>query len=424
MKELWQIIDHEKLWCALDDEDAVRVSLLFVLEILFMGREEFLNVPLHILTLAEDFFTLNLVKNHAEKKDPNKMTTYNLNGFVWALKDSILNLVLPPTSGDMKADWLVRKQYYFNGEDAPFNQFVKPKCSDFQRCDSKDCTLVEQAKKPTCSTFVQLDAVKNQDVHLVQETQDVLGNVGSSYKGILEPKIMDTVEFLCKQLIDVRPEMNGMVDQLKSKVIDTLTTTFESTCAHAEVVEAEVVNCKTNLVECLIVEKDVGVSHTAVRYTAFNNGTLVNACAFVSHPLPFYDNLKADKFVESAQVTNDIDGYMEIENDPSKYCLDHLTIGIEEDTQNGELTVSLYEEQIANDNSDFDVKVTNDQDHKPTTPQVKKKKRKRFNNLKPIDFLLSLSTELDGSQETLHPLKRSFEDTVKATLTTLQSRRV
>nr|GEV00694.1 phospholipase-like protein [Tanacetum cinerariifolium] len=100
VKELWEIIDNEKLWCALDDEDAVRVSLLSVLEIVFMGRKEFVNVPLHISTLAEDFFawnsfpweeymwryfykrTLNVVKNHAAKVDPKKMTTYNLNGFV------------------------------------------------------------------------------------------------------------------------------------------------------------------------------------------------------------------------------------------------------------------------------------------------------------------------------------------------------
>ncbi|GKA11344.1 hypothetical protein Tco_0690777, partial [Tanacetum coccineum] len=443
VKELWQIIDTEKLWCALDDEDAVRVSLLFVLKIVFMGREEFLNVPLHILSLAEDFFawnsfpwgeymwqyfykrTLNVVKSHAEKKDPKKMTTYNLSGFVWALKilileinslstlwwakqqdviprglalsnfnhfqktyynllfgqDSIPNLVLLPTSGELKADWLVHSQYYFKGEDAPFIQLVKLKCIDFQRCDSKvvdyvndvqeDCTLVEQTKNPSCSTPVQVDAVINQDVPLVQGTPHVLGNVGSSYKGLLEPKIIDTIDLLCKQLIDVRPDMEGMVDQLKSKVIDTLTTTLKSARKHVEVVEAEVVNCETNLVECLFVEKDVGVLRVVVhscdmnlvdypvvhkensepKYFTFTDTQpsimehLVNACAFVSPPFPFYDSPKAKKCVEPTQDTNDTDDdYMDFENDPSQYCLDNMTIGIEEDTQNGELTVSLYEE--------------------------------------------------------------------------------
>nr|GEW08373.1 hypothetical protein [Tanacetum cinerariifolium] len=421
VKELWQIIDNEKLRCALDDEDAVRVSLLFVLEIVFMGQEEFLNVPLHIWTLAEDFFawnsfpwgeymcryfykkTLNVVKIHAEKKDPKKMTTYNLNGFVWPLKDSIPNLVMLPTSGELKVDWWVRSQYRFKEEDAPFIQSVKSKCIDFQRCDSnvvdyvndvqEDCTLVEQTKKPSCSTPVQVDAVINQGVPLVQGTPHVLGNVGSSYKGLLEPKIIDTVDLLCKQLIDIRPEMEGIVDQLKSKVIDTLTTTLESARKHAKVVEAEVANHETNSVKCSLVEKDVRVLSVAVDSCDMNlvdcpvvhkenlepskMEHLVNAYAFVSHPLSFYDSLKDDKCVEPAQDTNDTnDDYIDFENNPSQYCLDNMTICIEKDTQNGELTVSLYEQpqkettkcfehiekmglrgqdkQIANENSDFD----------------------------------------------------------------------
>ncbi|GJY55449.1 putative reverse transcriptase domain-containing protein [Tanacetum coccineum] len=61
VKELGQIIDNDKQWCPLDDEDAVRVSLLFVLEIVFMGREDFLNVPLHILSLADDLFCLEFI---------------------------------------------------------------------------------------------------------------------------------------------------------------------------------------------------------------------------------------------------------------------------------------------------------------------------------------------------------------------------
>ncbi|GJX21109.1 hypothetical protein Tco_0223786 [Tanacetum coccineum] len=360
--------------------------------------------------------------------------------------------VLLPTSGELKADWLVRSQYYFNGEDALFIQSVKPRCSDFQRCDSKvvdyvkagqedfprlenvpvdvvqkqDCTLVEQAKKPTCSTYVQVDEVINRDVPLVQETQ-----------------------LLCKQLIDVRPEMNGMVDKFKSKGIDTLTTTFESARKHAEVVEAEVVNYETNLVECSVVEKDVGVLRAVVVSCEMNlvdcpvvqedisdpkNLThrdtqpstmehLVNACAFVIHPLPFYDSLKADKFVETAQVINDKDDYMDIENDPSKYCLDNLTIGIEEDTQNGELTVSLYEEQIANENNDFDkllkaskVNVVKG-DGKPVLGKV-------FEAIgrikKPIIFKQApYMQQRPTTSQVKKKRKRSFEDTIKAILTSL-----
>nr|GEX30410.1 phospholipase-like protein [Tanacetum cinerariifolium] len=353
----------------------LRVSLLFVLEIVFMGREEFFNVPLHILTLAEDFFawnsfpwgeymwryfykrTLNVVKNHVAK-------------------DSIPNLVLFPTSGELKADWLVRCQYYFNGEDAPFIQSVKPKCSDFKRCDSKvvdyvkagqedfprlenipvdlikkqDCTLVEQAKNPTCSTSVRLDAVRNQDVPLV------------------DSKKMTTYN------------LNGFVWAQKFLMEDSglFWDTQPSTMEH-----------------------------------------LVSACAFVSPPLPFSDSLKPDKFVEPAQVTSVIDDCIDIENNPSKYCLDNMTIGIEEDTQNGELTLQMIKTSEVNvvkgDGKPVLGKVFEGirrikkpgifkqapyMQQRPTTQQVKKN-RKRFNNLKPIDFSLPAPSALDGSQETL-----------------------
>ncbi|GJZ13828.1 phospholipase-like protein [Tanacetum coccineum] len=350
--------------------------------------------------------TLNVVKIHAEKKDPIKMTTYNMNGFVWALKIWILESYPKSTLWWAKQQDVIPRGLAWSN----FNRFQKTDYNllfgqvvDYVNVVQEDCTLVEQTKKSSCTTPVQVDAVINQGVPLVQGTPHVLENVGSSYKGLLEPKITDTVDLLCKQLIDVRLEIEGMVNQLKSKVIDTLTTTLESARKHVEVVESEVVNCESNSDENPLVEKDVGVLRVAVdncdmnlvdcpvvhkensepkqfTFTATQPSTmehLVNACAFVSPPFPFYDSLKADKCVEPAQDTNDTDDdYMNFENNPSQYCLNNMTIGIEEDTQNGELTVSLYEEpqketakcfehtkkmglrgedkQIANENSDLD----------------------------------------------------------------------
>ncbi|GJU11489.1 hypothetical protein Tco_1133885 [Tanacetum coccineum] len=277
-----------------------------------------------------------------------------------------------------------------------------------------------------------------------QGKSTTLLNHWSSRCGRFDPKIMDTVELLCKQLIDVRPKMKGMVDQFKTKVIDLLTTTVESVVEKDDgVVQAEVVNCEINLVDCPVVENDVGVVQGKVVNYEMNlvdcpivekdvrvvQGKvvncemnlvdcpvvekdvsdpkkllcrdtepspldhLINACAYVSQPLPFYDILKANNFGEPSE-----DDYMDIENDPSKYCLDNMTIGIEEDTCSGKLTVTLYEEpkkdatkclqhnekmdfmlednEIVNENSDFDkllkdgtklanqsVRITNDQGH-------------------------------------------------------------
>ncbi|GJW87533.1 retrotransposon protein, putative, ty1-copia subclass [Tanacetum coccineum] len=422
-------------WCALDDEDAVRGEYMWHF---FYKR------------------TLNVVKIHLEKKDTKKMMTYNLNGFVWALKDSIPNVVLILTSGELKADWLVLSQYYFKGEDAPFIQSVKPKSIDFQRCECKDVdyvndveedsTLVEQSKKPSYSTPVQ-----------------------------------------ATHLIEFRLEMKGMVDQLKSKVIDTLTSTFfYDVHKHAKVAESEVVNCETNLVERPLVQKDVGVFGVAVDICDMNlvdclvvekeNSEqkqcsftytqpssiehLFNACAFVSPPLPIFDSPKAHKCVEPTKDTNDTsDDFMDNEDNPSQYCLDNMEIGIEEDSHNGELTISVYEElnflciRMSHDgNMNLDKLIADVTKYenkflqmikaskvnvvkgngkpvlaevyenirrikkpgifkrysymqqRPTTPQVKKK-RKRFNNLSPIEFSVTPPFEVDCSQQTLPPFK-------------------
>ncbi|GJX19698.1 hypothetical protein Tco_0222375 [Tanacetum coccineum] len=107
------------------------------------------------------------------------------------------------------------------------------------------------------------------------------------------------------------------------------------------VLRAAVVSYEMNLGHCLVDQEDISDPKN-LTYRDTQPSTmehLVNACAFVSPPLPL--SLKADKFVEPAQVTSDIDDYMDIENDPSNYCLDNLSIGIEEDTQNGELTIRL-----------------------------------------------------------------------------------
>ncbi|PWA91110.1 phospholipase-like protein [Artemisia annua] len=189
-KELWAVIMDEKRWVALDDEDAVRVCLLAVCELVLMGREEFLNVPPHLQTLAEDFFswnaypwgeymwkyfyqrTVNVVPKHVDmhsklqKEKSKKQTTYNLNGFVWALKIWILETfpnsnnwwskdpnVIPrglawsnlrrfekadydrlfvqdpspiidlvPNDKEMQQLWFIRSMAFLRGEDAPFIQ--------------------------------------------------------------------------------------------------------------------------------------------------------------------------------------------------------------------------------------------------------------------------------------------------------------
>ncbi|GJY69552.1 hypothetical protein Tco_0472534 [Tanacetum coccineum] len=94
--------------------DAVRVCLLIVAELVFMGKEDMNCIPKHILSLVEDFDswndypwgeymweifykrTVNVVAihraDHLKKKKQNSdyYPTYNLYGFAWAFKIWIL----------------------------------------------------------------------------------------------------------------------------------------------------------------------------------------------------------------------------------------------------------------------------------------------------------------------------------------------
>ncbi|PWA62563.1 Disease resistance protein [Artemisia annua] len=119
--DLLYVLKEDTLWSKISDEDAVRVCLLIVAEIIFMGQKPVSYIPAHILTLVEDFHAWNaypwgeymwrcfytklenVAPKHyhiyykkkmetAPKKEtaPKTIATYNVFGFVWALKIWIL----------------------------------------------------------------------------------------------------------------------------------------------------------------------------------------------------------------------------------------------------------------------------------------------------------------------------------------------
>ena len=118
-EQLFAMLKPGEEWDALSDEDAVRVCLLVIATSVFIGRELRYYIPDHLLAMVEDFSiwnsypwgeymwahlykrTVNVVQKHiaaeakkadkpqtkkAVKKSPKKEQTYNLYGFVWALK--------------------------------------------------------------------------------------------------------------------------------------------------------------------------------------------------------------------------------------------------------------------------------------------------------------------------------------------------
>ncbi|PWA49782.1 hypothetical protein CTI12_AA480450 [Artemisia annua] len=298
-KELWAVIMDEKRWVALDDEDAVRVCLLAVCELVLMGREEFLNVPPHLLTLAEDFFswnaypwgeymwkyfyqrTVNVVPKHADmhlklqKEKSKKQATYNLNGFVWALKIWILETfpnsnnwwskdpnVIPrglawsnfrrfekpdydrlfvqdpypiidlvPTDKEMQQPWFIRSMAFLRGEDVPFIQAVLPNgvvhekegapsiVGEVVQSLNKD-VLTDVEPKENC---VENDGVQDVVVQDVGEEHDVVQEayqqlLGDSAEKNVVPesrKLMDAFEALFTEVVDVQPKLVPKVDKLR-----------------------------------------------------------------------------------------------------------------------------------------------------------------------------------------------------------------
>lgn len=108
--DLLGVLEDEELFCKLSDEDAVRVCLLLVLEVVFMGRLLTEQVDDKLLRLVENLETwnsfpwgehiwrqlynqlLNVVSRHrfqhlkGLEASSKFVPTYTLSGFVWAFK--------------------------------------------------------------------------------------------------------------------------------------------------------------------------------------------------------------------------------------------------------------------------------------------------------------------------------------------------
>ncbi|GKA84275.1 phospholipase-like protein [Tanacetum coccineum] len=147
--ELLKLLRDKEGWLALSDMDAVRVYLLIVVELVFMGKEDRNCILRHIVSLVKDldewnyypwgeylwdkFYkrTVNVVTRHgvhhlAEKKNLNFNATYNLYGFAWAFKVLIPNVGLYSPLAYMREPWFIASIPFINGlVDEDRNIFLK-----------------------------------------------------------------------------------------------------------------------------------------------------------------------------------------------------------------------------------------------------------------------------------------------------------
>ncbi|GJS04490.1 phospholipase-like protein [Tanacetum coccineum] len=100
--ELLKLLRNKKGWLALSDMDAVKVCLLIVVELVFMGKEDMNFIPRHIVSLVEDWM--------------RGMTI---------LRVSILNVDLYSTPAEMRAPWFIASIPLINGlVDEDMNVFL------------------------------------------------------------------------------------------------------------------------------------------------------------------------------------------------------------------------------------------------------------------------------------------------------------
>ncbi|GKB02814.1 phospholipase-like protein [Tanacetum coccineum] len=216
---LLALVRDKKGWAGLHDIDAVRICLLIVAELVFMGKEDRNCIPRHLVTLAEDldawndypwgeymwenFYerTINIVDEHRQhhldekKKNPNYNATYNLYGFAWAFKDSIPIVNLDPTPAEKIQAWFDISIPFFNGivdEDGKG-------CGDDSVLVSKDnsvdedCNVCEDASAGLSKDEFVNDKLVDEDCNVCEDA-----SAGLSKDEILNDKLVDEECNVCE----------------------------------------------------------------------------------------------------------------------------------------------------------------------------------------------------------------------------------
>ncbi|GJR15590.1 phospholipase-like protein [Tanacetum coccineum] len=99
VSEVLEVIRSPERWSALSDEDSVKVCLLLVSNIVFMGREFKNYIADNLIELVDDLTAWDAYPWgeyfwRASYRSSKKIETYNVYGFVWSLKKKDL-LVIP-----------------------------------------------------------------------------------------------------------------------------------------------------------------------------------------------------------------------------------------------------------------------------------------------------------------------------------------
>nr|GEV25191.1 hypothetical protein [Tanacetum cinerariifolium] len=240
--------------------------------------------------------TLNVVTKHAEmhmklkKKSGKKMATYNLNGFVWALKIWIL-------------------------ESYPNNMFWWTKEPD----------IIPHAP-----------IVKEESVDIDDKSGGI--DVHDPVAATESNQLLEDVDSPFKEIIDVIPALVGRVDELRTKLVQTLTP---------NVIPKETKTSKLPLFNDSRKPNNSKGDQNNYYYQKSQPGSLQHLLNALEPKLPpdvaclRLDNVDEPHFDTTVKDNTEMKDNIDVDNKDGKYCLDDMSIGFEEDSSNGEINANL-----------------------------------------------------------------------------------
>ncbi|GJW80744.1 hypothetical protein Tco_0144719 [Tanacetum coccineum] len=222
---------------------------------------------------------------------------------------SIPILELTPTNEELKETWLIRSLSYIRGEDVPFIQAIKP----FQNVD--EAPIVNEQ---SVEIDEQAGAVDDHDPAAPTDSNNLLEDVDS----------------LFKEVIDVRPDLMVRVDELRTKLVQTITSNPSRATPCDDSLNQNESNGEP--LDCYYQESQQGSLQNLVK-------------ALESELEPDVSCLQAEildeaRFDDAVKDNDEMEHAMDVDNEDGKYCLDDMSIGFEEDKSNGEIKVNLYQE--------------------------------------------------------------------------------
>ncbi|GJR42646.1 putative reverse transcriptase domain-containing protein [Tanacetum coccineum] len=231
---------------------------------------------------------------------------------------SIPILELTPTNKELKEPWLIHSLLFIRGENVPFIQAVKPG----QNVD---------------------------EAPIVNE---------------------ESIEIDDKPVIDMRPDLVGRVNEVRTKLVQTLTS---------NVIPKEIKVGNTSRPPTFDDSRkpnDFKGDENNCYYQELQQGSLQHLHNALEPELPpdvsclQPDNVDKPHFDTTVQNNAEIEGNMEVDNDDGKYCLDDMLIGFEEYTSNGEIKVTLYQEEHKALCNKMDVMIEENNPVTETTPVI------------------------------------------------------